>query len=268
MGNKIFNSLLGATSAAPKMLDGLSNLWGAYGCYKLRTAYAGPAIRIKDAANAELDINFNASGILDLTTLSGGTPYRVITVYDQSGNSRDATSSPTYHGATSTTLRLDTTNKNLRFADCYLTLPDMSALTAAEIFIAAKHDTDPKAAGTGLWDMSATAHAPYVPFSDSNVYDDWGSSARKNASFNTAGVMASRHVYSVWSAANDWGQWLNGSLKFSTATNTVLFKADPIFGRVTTGGAGEPFLTGNLDAMVIFSAKVAGATRTALHAGL
>lgn len=78
-----------------KPLDVYPNAVRAYSLRKLRTAYTGSALRVRRASdNAELDIGFNQFGQLDRTALENhctGTNGFVITWYDQSGNSYNAT---------------------------------------------------------------------------------------------------------------------------------------------------------------------------------
>lgn len=67
----------------------------AFGTRKLRSAYAGSALRVRRSSdNAELDIGFTASGDLNTTALlahcGAGQGY-VVTWYDQSGNGNDVT---------------------------------------------------------------------------------------------------------------------------------------------------------------------------------
>ncbi len=65
---------------------------GAYSLRKLRSAYAGAAVRVRRSSDdAEQDIGFTASGDLDtgaLTTFLGADTAYVRTWYDQSSNSR------------------------------------------------------------------------------------------------------------------------------------------------------------------------------------
>jgi hypothetical protein len=82
-------------SSSKLILDGL-NSSAAYSLRKLRTAYTGPAIRVRRSSdNAEADIGFTASGDLDTVTLLAfvgiGNNGFVTTWYDQSGNGRNAT---------------------------------------------------------------------------------------------------------------------------------------------------------------------------------
>ena len=81
-----------------KLLDKYPDAAAAYGLRKLRSAYLGPAIRVrKDGAGVpgtpEKDIYFDAQGNLDTTALLdfiGDKSARVKIWYDQSGNGNDA----------------------------------------------------------------------------------------------------------------------------------------------------------------------------------
>jgi hypothetical protein len=81
-------------SAAALLLDTYTGAAAAYSVRKLRTAYAGSAIRVRRSSdNAEQDIGFSG-GNLDtsaLTTFCSGTDGFVTTWYDQSGNAQNAT---------------------------------------------------------------------------------------------------------------------------------------------------------------------------------
>lgn len=88
------------TSAAPPaglLLDTYPGAAAAYSLRKLSTAYTGAAIRVsRDFDSAQTDIGFDGSGNLDIIALSAfvlGSNGRVVTWYDQSGNSRNAISS-------------------------------------------------------------------------------------------------------------------------------------------------------------------------------
>lgn len=76
------------------LLDLYPNAAAAYSVRKLRGAYTGSAIRVRNASNAEQDIGFTATGNLDTSALlshCGSGNGFVTTWYDQSGNGRNAT---------------------------------------------------------------------------------------------------------------------------------------------------------------------------------
>jgi hypothetical protein len=66
-----------------------ANITAAYSVRKLRTAYTGPAMRIRRFSdNAEQDINFDSNGDLDtaaITSFVGSNSAAVVTWYEQSG---------------------------------------------------------------------------------------------------------------------------------------------------------------------------------------
>jgi hypothetical protein len=88
----ILQVLLMAGNAPP--LDAYTaNLWSAYGLVKLRTGYAGSAIRVRRSSdNTEADIGFSGNA-LDTAALlahvTGSLHGYVTKWYDQSGNARD-----------------------------------------------------------------------------------------------------------------------------------------------------------------------------------
>lgn len=89
-----FNFLQGIITTTPLLLDLYGNGTAAYSLRKLRTAYAGSAIRVRRSSdNAEQDIGFSGNDLdtSALTTFVGANNGFVTTFYDQSGNARNAT---------------------------------------------------------------------------------------------------------------------------------------------------------------------------------
>lgn len=89
---------LRAVAAAEPPLDGLTSPSAAYGLRLLRSAYAGPAVKLRRLSdNAMLDINFlgfvpGLGAPLDVAAANAHcpTPCQIETWYDQSGNGRHA----------------------------------------------------------------------------------------------------------------------------------------------------------------------------------
>ena len=90
-------SLSGATTSVTPILDDHPNALAAFSLRKLRTAYTGDAIQVRNASNIDADIGFDSDGNLDTGTLLGhtgigGSDYGYIqTWYDQSGGGNDLT---------------------------------------------------------------------------------------------------------------------------------------------------------------------------------
>lgn len=80
------------------VLDSLT-AGAAYSVRKLRTAYTGPALRVRESGgNTEADIGFDSNGDLDTAALlshCGANSGFVVTWYDQSGNDRHVTQATT-----------------------------------------------------------------------------------------------------------------------------------------------------------------------------
>jgi len=74
------------------LLDQFSGAAAAYSLRRLRNAYTGNCIRVRRSSdNAELDIGFTSTGVLDTAALLahvGAGDGFVTTIYDQSGNSQ------------------------------------------------------------------------------------------------------------------------------------------------------------------------------------
>jgi hypothetical protein len=80
---------------APFLLDTYPDAAFAYSFRKLRTAYAGSAVRIRESGgNTEADIGFDGSGDFDTAAAAahiGANSGFIVTWYDQSGNGFDVT---------------------------------------------------------------------------------------------------------------------------------------------------------------------------------
>jgi len=87
------------SSSPDKLLDTYTGAAAAYSVRKLDKDYTGNCMRIRrDSDDAETDIGFDSSGDLDTSAISshgGSSACYVVTWYDQSGNSNNATQSTT-----------------------------------------------------------------------------------------------------------------------------------------------------------------------------
>lgn len=112
-----------------------------------------------------------------------------------------------------------------------LTLPNIFvALTSGEAFIVVKKVADPANTPdnvTAFWDFGADGGGgglnSHVTYSDGNIYEVFGSTARKSCGNPTPSFASTYRVYSVYSAPGDWQNFIDGSSFFSTGTNTVQF---------------------------------------------
>jgi Big-like domain-containing protein/concanavalin A-like lectin/glucanase superfamily protein len=149
----------------------------------------------------------------------------VTTWEDESGNGRDATQEtagekPTY--------RTGVLNGKpvVRFdgGDLLEITPFFTGFTAGTIFTVVKIVADPTAGtidGHPINIFGSDLEHSFYPISGGvDVYDTFGTTARKQLGDLTPSLAAWR-IYNAISAANDWRAYLDGTLVFSTVTNTV-----------------------------------------------
>jgi hypothetical protein len=143
----------------------------------------------------------------------------------------------------------------LQFADVF------SAFTAAELFMVWKADADPSVTGAGgLWYFGTGGSADVIPFTDGNVYDGFGSSARKDAiAANPTVSLATWNRYSVVTTSAEWTSRINGTQHSTTATNTVAFHTSCNLG--VSNNPGAVFFEGKVHEFVLFSSKLGASER-------
>jgi hypothetical protein len=87
-----------STTPPPKLLDSYPNAYIAVSTRKLRSAYAGSALRIRrDSDTTQTDVGFDDNGDINVSTINtfcSGTGCAVVTWYDQSGNARNLLADP------------------------------------------------------------------------------------------------------------------------------------------------------------------------------
>jgi hypothetical protein len=105
IGGHYQGGILLSNFVATMLLDVYPNAGAAYGFRKLRAAYGGSAVRIRESgSNGEADIGFTAGGDFDTAAAAthiGANTGFIVTWYDQSGNGLDITQAtaanqPTY----------------------------------------------------------------------------------------------------------------------------------------------------------------------------
>lgn len=199
-----------------------------YSLRKLRTAYAGSAVRVRRGGdNTESDIGFSGNDFDDATfttfkSAGGGNGHAyVVTWYDQSGNAHDVTNG-TASEQPEVILNLftgraavvfDGSNDALAVSN-FLSEPTTFSLYGVDsVSIGAGGNNGHFIQATG---QGSTSHYPFV---DENVYDGFGTTARKSAGSPPSALRA-KHLYSAFSGSADWRNYVNNAAFYSTATNT------------------------------------------------
>lgn len=141
------------SAAASGILDGISNVAAAYSLRKLRSAYAGSAVRVRRSSDStEQDIGFDGTGEFDSAAFSafvgGGTGY-VKTWYDQGVSGRDATQTTTTKQP-SITLSAVNSKATLSFDGTDDVLVYASNVTVGAALVLANYATTPFSSYAGL----------------------------------------------------------------------------------------------------------------------
>lgn len=188
---------------------------------------------------------------------------------DKSGNGRDMTQTtaslkPTWVSSSANMNNQGAVNFISDGASTFdsLNMPNMSSLTAAEMWIIIRINNDPPSAQTrgGFMQVGTAAGSTLYPNkTDNNILDSWGSTVRRATGDPTPSLAAIR-AYSVITTSSEWTNSLDGTQFFTTATNTVGFLASPILG----GNGVDVGMDGLVGEMLVFSAKLSTTDRTNL----
>lgn len=137
----------------------------------------------------------------------------------------------------------------------WFTLPNfLTGFTAGNAFVVVKLNADPPSSsalrcGPPLGDWGSTTDEYFPFFSDSKIYDGFGSTARKTT-VDPAASLTSWRTYEVRSASGAWSNHLDGTQLFTTATNTVGWGTAPFIGHATTN---NKVLDGHIVEVIFFS---------------
>jgi len=190
---------------------------------------------------------------------------------DQSGNSRTITLPGTTHNPTIVTGAANGHDvmQFVATSQQYFTLPSMTALTAGELYIVMKRDSrlPPNDAQSGFIMMGTAGALPHsaVPYSDNNIYEGFGTTARKVVSEGTLDLSSHYAVYNVRSASGSYAIGVDGTDLLTSATNTVGFPSTPVV------GAGLPvagYFPGRMAEIIIYDQIRTSVERAALIASL
>lgn len=189
---------------------------------------------------------------------------------DQSGNGNNATVggvSQRPHLDTGTTLNGHQTILFAAVSSELLSIPNvLGGLTAGELFLSIKVQNDPPGSGgaTGIYhfDGSGTANSTHYPWTDGHIYDKFGTTTRYDLG-NPTPALTSWRIYNPHSGTNDWAAYLDNSLLFSSATNTVSFSTGPTIG--VSSGSLTVYLDGWLSELIFYPSVLSSSDRTTTY---
>lgn len=142
--------------------------------------------------------------------------------------------------------------------------PSFSSLTASEMFVVVKIDTDPPGVNTaaGMWYFGSHATDSHYPFTDGTIYDAFGTTARKTT-VNPTPALTSPRLYNVVSVSGEWTSFLDGTQIYTTATNTVGFATTTYIG---SNVAVDRCLDGDIAEFIIYNKKLSSAEKANVEA--
>lgn len=246
-----FEGILDTLTATPYM---------AYSTRRLSSTYTGFCMRVRNTITTTVyDLPFGSDGWVDVSALTQAQLHEVQIWYDQSGNARNGVqlggnplSVVRFGGAPSSRHSVALHSTTVR----YINLGDLSALTAGEMHYVTKAFADPSSAGTGrAWTLGTSGESEHIPFTDGNIYDDFGSTTRVGRDPDETSL-ANWHLYTHWSASADRAIYLNGASFYETATNTVGFPASSYLNGDSDGRDAAEF--------ILFSETLSSPDRSAL----
>jgi len=173
-------------------------------------------------------------------------------VTDKSGvgnHLAEATNGPTYKTAIQngkSIARFDGTNDTLEPA------ANPSAAAASGTLFYVQKVTSEATANASPWGRAGSdALDDHHPFSDANIYDGFGSTARKSTG-NPPGLTTSFYIGAFVSAPSDYRAYKDGGAAyFSTGTNTVGWNASPP--RMGRTGTGASFTAGDIAEVLVYN---------------
>lgn len=140
----------------------------------------------------------------------------------------------------------------------------MDTALAYNAFIVLKVDVDPPVdiAQSGLWCFSPSADSVHWPLTETNIWETFGSTARRNTG-DPATDLTQFNLYRVSSASGAYTTYLNGTQHFTTATNTVGMDTTPKLGQSI---AATRHMDGDIAELLIYDSILSGANLAVVHA--
>jgi len=225
----------------PGLLDENPGAAAAYSLRRLRQAYTGSAIQVQRADNigGTTDIGFDGYGNLDtaaLTTAAAGNDMVVVTWYDQSGNSNDATQGTStarpkiYDGTTGVVTEGSAGNEKpaVEFDGVSNELPtptifsDLGAGNAVSVFHISKC---PDTTDGTVYNFSDSASANFFSFGYNFISGNYGSRRSIASGSNTFSGDTYNNAQSLFSQIS------------TTTTNNQVYKDGTAATLTTTDGA-------------------------------
>jgi hypothetical protein len=131
----------------------------------------------------------------------------------------------------------------------------LSGKSGGCVMVVLKVDNDPPGdvAQSGLWNMDGdTLNVVHYPWTNGQIYEAWGSTARKSTGVNT-GDLDSWHLYAVASQNSEFRVYIDGVDVYNTSSNTFSSFTHGVIalGRSGSGSGGEVYFDGDIAALIV-----------------
>lgn len=139
--------------------------------------------------------------------------------------------------------------------------------TEGEVFVLFKNllDVPVDAFKSGFWDFEGTVDAAHMPFTSGNIFDNFGSTTRRNIG-NPTPDLTNPTLYNVVTKSGEWTARLNNSVFFTTATNTVGFNNAMGYtvGMSFSGTSGNVYFNGYFFELILYPFVLTAPQRAAV----
>jgi hypothetical protein len=137
----------------------------------------------------------------------------------------------------------------------WFNLPNvMNGATAGEVFVVVKANSGSPSAARGLWRLGANS---YYPYTDGNVYEDFGSTVQYNEIGHPASGVTQFSLFNVSAQSGQWTGRIDGVTLLNSTTNTVSFNSSPLLG----SNGSNPF-DGQIAEVIVYNSVLNAAQRT------
>ena len=191
----------------------------------LREVTAAPTSVAADAVGSSVLVNWYDAQGTNYTALGLSNGATLTTWPDESGNGNDAPAQDTLHAGANSAAAMNgfpgvyfsPQGNNQRG---YLTPNAFTAGANLEAFIVLRTDLPANGGGGAFWDFGEFTTGPNATNATGGTFrDNFGSEAAR--SFTLTVDPTSPFLYHVRSRAGQWRAWVNGTLIYATAINTV-----------------------------------------------
>lgn len=255
-----------APTASGTLDSHAADLWAAWAPYRLLGSFSSAYVRVRRASDdAEADCGSDAA----IAAHCGASVGHIVTLYDQTGNGRHATTPSAsaqpiiYNGTSLITVIGAKPSASFNGTSHHMVCPSISGsgLTTVEVFAAAQITADPATgptSGPPFAGNTIPGQNEHYTWSDGNVYMGTFRSSRFAA--NPTDSLATTHTMNALSvSAGNLTFWINSQVLYNAALGSFSLADNGLtgYGTPTIARSGTHYLSGHIGAVLLYSAAKA-----------